>query len=146
MKAKQRIGAGLALAVLFSCLASAKQAQPEARDALRLASEQGPRMALAGTSSCSARACHGGLVPQDQAPQQNEHTTWITKDKHANAYLVLFNDRSEQIARNLKDPAGQVVPAHENDRCLACHTNNLSTFDSRRLPALRGRDPRRGGL
>jgi serine/threonine protein kinase len=105
-------------------------------DALSLASEQRPRMTLAGSGSCSARACHGGLVPQDQAPQQNEHTTWITQDKHANAYLVLFNERSKQIARHVKNPAGQIVPAPENDRCLACHTNSLSLSDFDLSPAL----------
>jgi hypothetical protein len=86
---------------------------------------QGPRtlapsVGVVGTYGCSARACHGGLEPLLQtAVLQNEHTTWLLRDKHANAYRVLFDERSKLIARNL----GGKAPAHEDVRCLACHTN-----------------------
>jgi hypothetical protein len=43
-------------------------------------------------------------------------------DKHAHAYDVLLNDRSRMIARNLAKPTGQLKEAHEDERCLACHS------------------------
>ena len=73
---------------------------------------------FAGTASCSGRSCHGGLEPQpNQQIGQNEYTLWLTHDKHADAYRVLFNERSERIARNL----GGAQKAHEDARCLSCH-------------------------
>jgi hypothetical protein len=49
---------------------------------------------------------------------RNEHTTWITQDRHAEAYLVLFSRRSREMATRLNQGK---VPAHEDARCLACH-------------------------
>jgi hypothetical protein len=49
---------------------------------------------------------------------RNEHTTWITQDRHANAYAVLFSRRSREMATRLNQGK---VPAHEDKRCLACH-------------------------
>ena len=79
--------------------------------------------AVRGASSCAAMACHGSIRPA--APNlfpsnvlRNEHTTWVTQDKHANAYQVLFSNRSRLIAQKL---TGGKVPAHEDARCLACH-------------------------
>jgi hypothetical protein len=76
---------------------------------------------LAGTASCSGRACHGGLEPT-AAPGRtilrDEYTKWLGQDKHAQAYEVLFDERSVRIAKNLGIPH-----AHLDLRCLACHTN-----------------------
>lgn len=71
-----------------------------------------------GTASCSGRSCHGGLdsTPLKQI-SQNEYTEWLTHDKHADAFRVLFDKRSEDIARNL----GGANKAHEDARCLSCH-------------------------
>src|SRR4051812_24752070 len=44
---------------------------------------------IAGTASCSARGCHGGIDPMSDSHgncQQNEFTLWV-QDRHANAYL-----------------------------------------------------------
>jgi Cytochrome c554 and c-prime len=82
--------------------------------------------AYKGAGSCSAVACHGGIAPlAGSAVLRNEHTTWISDDRHSRAFQVLFDERSQRIARNLagdKDP----VPAHEDARCLACHTTPRS--------------------
>lgn len=80
-------------------------------------------MALVGTASCSARGCHGGIEPRSGATcQQNEYSLWV-RDRHADAYRVLFNDRSKKIAELLNGPK---PAAHEDARCLACHTNPLT--------------------
>ncbi len=78
-----------------------------------------------GAGSCSATACHGGIVPSERSRSQvlrNEHTTWISDDKHSRAYQVLFNDRSARIAKNLANAPADFIPAHQDLRCLACHT------------------------
>jgi hypothetical protein len=70
-----------------------------------------------GTSSCSARACHGSLAPVgDDLVRRDEYTKWLVTDKHAQAYLVLFEERSRAIAKNL----GLKAP-HTAEQCLACH-------------------------
>jgi hypothetical protein len=87
---------------------------------------------VVGTYGCSARACHGGLEPlRGPGVLQNEHTTWILHDPHADAYRVLFDDRSKSIAKNL----GGQAPAHEDVRCLACHTNPW-TATAEKTPAI----------
>jgi hypothetical protein len=82
-------------------------------------------LAVQGAGSCSATACHGSTSPaaRDAYPSQklvlrNEHTTWISQDRHANAYGVLFSSRSREMATRLNQGK---VPAHEDARCLACH-------------------------
>ncbi|MGE3808963.1 MAG: multiheme c-type cytochrome [Gemmataceae bacterium] len=79
--------------------------------------------AFTGTASCSGRACHGSIEPHaGQLILQNEHTTWITLDRHNTAYAVLKNERSQRIARNLR----LEKPAHEATECLVCHTTPLA--------------------
>ncbi|MBI3822748.1 MAG: hypothetical protein HY289_08710 [Planctomycetes bacterium] len=77
--------------------------------------------ALAGTPTCSARGCHGGIdaTPNPDRCQQNEYMQWA-RDPHADAYRTLFSERSQNIAKHLGDKK-----AHEDPRCLACHTNLL---------------------
>lgn len=72
---------------------------------------------FAGTASCSGRSCHGGLEPSGAKIRQDEYTEWLTHDKHADAFQVLFNERSETIVRNL----GDHKKAYEDIRCLSCH-------------------------
>ncbi len=70
-----------------------------------------------GTSSCSGRACHGSLEPMgNELVRRNEYTKWLLHDKHAQAYLVLWGERSQTIAKNLGLKA-----AHTAEQCLACH-------------------------
>src|SRR6516165_2986238 len=74
---------------------------------------------LAGTASCSARGCHGAIEPvmNPAQCQQDEYNLWA-HDRHADAYRVLFDKRSQEISRLLGPKK-----AHEDPRCLACHTN-----------------------
>jgi hypothetical protein len=76
---------------------------------------------LAGTASCSARGCHGGIEPVQNPDhcQQNEYTHWA-RDPHADAYRTLFSERSQKISTQLRGPK-----AHEDPHCLACHANPL---------------------
>ncbi len=77
-----------------------------------------------GAGSCSATACHGSIRPSAAMLSpvlRNEHTTWLSDDAHARAYSVLFNQRSEGIARSLASSARPYKSAHLDERCLACH-------------------------
>src|SRR5262245_66433166 len=61
-----------------------------------------PTSIFTGVASCSARSCHGGLEPRPK-PEigQDEYSKWLTHDQHVRAFQVLFEERSERIARNL---------------------------------------------
>ena len=87
-----------------------------------------------GAGSCAATACHGGIAPAAERVLRNEHTTWITRDRHANAFLTLCNARSQAIAKNLP---GTHLRAHENPRCLACHSGPTETREGGRVESLR---------
>jgi hypothetical protein len=68
-----------------------------------------------GVASCASAGCHGGNGPL-QTPG-SEYTTWMMHDPHANAYAVLLEARSRDIARNMH----RGKPAHEDSLCLNCH-------------------------
>jgi len=83
--------------------------------------------ALAGTASCSARGCHGAIVPKKgERIEQNENTIWLTQDKHARAYEVLLGQRSEEIIAKLH----RTPPAEKDKQCLACHITPAAAGDS----------------
>jgi len=77
-----------------------------------------------GVQSCAGNNCHGAVQPigASRVPQ-NEYFVWSQKDKHAQAYTVLTNDRSKRIARNL----GLSDPDHPEHAslCLDCHADNV---------------------
>jgi len=50
---------------------------------------------------------------------RGEYGAWVSHDKHANAFAVLFDPRSQRIQRN----RGVSVPAHEDSLCLKCHVS-----------------------
>lgn len=70
-----------------------------------------------GVSSCSAAACHN--APLGPTPKRSEYAHWISRDKHAHAYAVLFEERSQRIQANRR----AAVPAHEDALCLKCHVS-----------------------
>ncbi len=75
-----------------------------------------------GVASCAGSNCHGATRPYlSSSVEQNEYTIWNREDPHSRAYLVLLNDRSKRIARNL----GLQKPAHESKICLDCHADNV---------------------
>jgi hypothetical protein len=78
-----------------------------------------------GAGSCSAVACHGSIKDVKSplsSVRRNEHTTWISSDKHSRAYAVLFDMRSDLIVQKLAGSESEYTKAHEDARCLACHT------------------------
>ena len=80
---------------------------------------QSPHQTL-GTVTCASSLCHGSVkLWKDSTVLQNEYLTWSRTDKHARAYNVLLNERSQRIAKNL----GLKQPAHEAKICLDCHAH-----------------------
>lgn len=73
---------------------------------------------LTGVASCSAQACHGDVRRDDAFPEiwGNEHTVWVQDDPHAKAYLMLYGQRSLDMAQRLG--LGKPYLAQE---CLTCH-------------------------
>ena len=65
-----------------------------------------------GAASCSSSNCHGGT-----STKKNQFTIWATKDKHSKAYEVLFQKKSQVMARSLKLEHA----APEDVFCLRCH-------------------------
>ncbi len=113
--------AGIAMS-LVALLWSARAQDSTAPSVMAQPANPSLSTAYKGSGSCSAVACHGGIAPlAGSTVLRNEHTTWISDDRHSRAFQVLFEDRSKRIASNMargKKP----VPAHEDTRCLACHT------------------------
>ncbi len=74
-----------------------------------------------GTSSCASMACHNGNGPRGAL--RSEYTTWVVHDRHARAYDVLFDLKSQTIIKNLNRARTETKlrPAHEEKLCLSCH-------------------------
>src|SRR4051812_46579982 len=85
-----------------------------------------------GPGSCASPSCHGGVTPRaDTSVWQNEYSTWVVKDKHAQAYAVLSNPVAARMAKILGLQSAEAAP-----KCLACHALSVPdeqrarTFDS----------------
>jgi hypothetical protein len=75
-----------------------------------------------GVASCANSGCHGSTQPLNATHiLQNEYYTWLSTDRHAQAYNVLFNDRSARVARNMRLKG----KAYQEAVCLDCHTTNV---------------------
>ncbi len=83
-----------------------------------------------GMNSCTASACHGGSVAATGKKREwnSSYTVWATKDPHADAYAVLFGDRSQRIVARLVFPEKvdpQKTPKEYRSflekRCATCH-------------------------
>ncbi len=82
---------------------------------------KGPDIHL-GVTSCGGSTCHGATQPvRGSQVLQNEYLIWQRQDKHAKAYAVLLEPRSQRIARNLGLP-----DAHTAKVCLDCHADNVA--------------------
>ncbi len=74
-----------------------------------------------GVASCAGSTCHGAVERlKGSSVAQNEYITWSRKDKHAKAYAVLGEERSQRIARNLG-----LGDARTAQICLDCHADNV---------------------
>src|SRR5882757_6093999 len=70
-----------------------------------------------GPGSCSSPSCHGGVQPRsDTSVLQNEYSTWVLKDKHAQAFAALSLPVAVRMAKILGLPRAFDAP-----KCLACH-------------------------
>lgn len=83
-----------------------------------------------GPGGCAASSCHGSVVPKTTTRIfQNEYSIWITQDRHAKAYSVLYNDVSKHMWEILNTDSEWVSkenPSHdkapyEAKKCLDCH-------------------------
>src|SRR5579862_5659171 len=73
-----------------------------------------------GPGSCASTACHGAITPQNiNEVLQNEYSTWIVKDKHAQSYKALTGAVGERMAGILG-----LGKAETAAKCLACHALN----------------------
>jgi hypothetical protein len=73
-----------------------------------------------GPGSCASSACHGSITPQNvNEVLQNEYSTWIVKDKHAQSYKALTGAVGKRMAGILGLGKAETAP-----RCLACHALN----------------------
>ena len=93
------------------------------------------RPLFVASSSCAGQGCHGRALP-DPLPQsaweadkdderwRSSYTIWRAYDPHARAYAVLLEPASIRIAQRLWGPNAK---AHEEQRCLSCHSDNHST-------------------
>ena len=91
----------LPFVVLWACLAPAAAQQ------------------FRGAGGCSGASCHGRTSAAPEAQSRipaNEYSVWAVRDKHANAYKALADDRSRRMAETLK-----LGPAERAPRCLSCH-------------------------
>jgi hypothetical protein len=78
---------------------------------------QAPKVLWLGSGSCAAMGCHNanGLSGE----QRSEYTTWVSHDRHARAYEVLYSVKSRTISANLKRPKA----AANDSLCLNCHVH-----------------------
>ena len=75
-----------------------------------------------GVASCAGSTCHGAVERlKGSSVAQNEYITWSRRDKHAKAYTVLGEERSQRIARNLG-----LGDARTATLCLDCHADNVA--------------------
>jgi hypothetical protein len=73
-----------------------------------------------GPGSCASTSCHGSVTPRmENDVLQNEYSTWIVKDKHAQSYKALTGNIGERMAGILGLGKAEAAP-----RCLACHALN----------------------
>lgn len=76
---------------------------------------------FSGTSSCSGRACHGGLGPA--GAKDCEYTTFmLAPDPHTRAFAVLGQERSRVMVKNLRQLKTVDEAKPQTDAlCLSCH-------------------------
>jgi hypothetical protein len=70
-----------------------------------------------GVASCSSMACHHFNGAKGSA--RSEYSTWAGFDKHARAYAVLEDPRSDRIVKNLYGTGPG--SATKTELCLKCH-------------------------
>src|SRR5437763_588117 len=78
----------------------AREAGPSEAAQAAPAGEAGARgLRWMGVASCASGACHHQNGPRGS--KRSEYTTWAGYDRHARAFQVLYEERSERMVRNL---------------------------------------------
>ncbi len=92
------------------------------------AAKEKPGATWMGVATCSAAGCHHGNGGREQAG--SEYSTWAAHDKHAKAFAVLENERSQRMMRNL---FGEKTTrrATAEGLCLKCHAMYGGEDDAR---------------
>ncbi len=112
----RRTGAVRGLSLVLACMLAMSAVGARAADAIRVRDHT-----HLGVASCASSVCHGKLSPQkDKDVWLNEYRIWSSQDLHAQAYRVLSNDRSKQIAAKLG-----LSNAATARICLDCHADNV---------------------
>jgi hypothetical protein len=75
-----------------------------------------------GVRECAGGPCHGSATAVGERIKENEHTIWLRRDRHAEAYKTLLTERSRSIAKNY----GLDKPPSESEVCLDCHSDNAA--------------------
>jgi hypothetical protein len=110
------------IAIVLLVLCGAAGFSPPEQETGGLKPAAPPTGRYAGVASCVNSGCHGSTQPLNATRVlQNEYYTWLNSDRHAQAYNLLFSDRSARIARNMR----LRKRAYEEAVCLDCHTTNV---------------------
>ncbi len=85
-----------------------------------------------GNTGCLAAACHGGPASDslsgkfDANTWQGSGTCFTARDPHTRAYSLLTDKPDRPVratARQIMERLHSAIPATEDARCLACHSN-----------------------
>lgn len=122
--------------------------QARTRGAVTLPADPGPPVGKAvplhtavGNTGCMSAACHGNSAASalsghfDANTWQGSGTCWEARDPHNRAYSLLTDKPMRPVratAAQIMERMHSAVPATEDARCLACHSNPaLATHDSK---------------
>ncbi|HSQ54145.1 MAG TPA: multiheme c-type cytochrome [Gemmata sp.] len=141
----------IGLAVLFAAIAAwfalAARAETEVHfpsPDSTLGTVPMPKGAAIGISGCLASACHGAPAEQLLAGKINGPTwmssgsCWFAADPHAGTFDLLTDHPRRPVrvtAGEMMKRLGSPIPATEDSRCLACHTNPSLANPDRGEPA-----------
>jgi hypothetical protein len=80
---------------------------------------------LVGVGSCTASGCHG--AGSATSVVGSEYNIWISKDPHAQAHSVLYDERSLRMLRLLDGrPLDDPVEPYADARCVGCHSSVMA--------------------
>jgi Cytochrome c554 and c-prime len=88
-----------------------------------------PQAKVKGNLSCASASCHAA---GDEGKPGSEYSTWVNSDPHYRAFDVLFNAKSQSIAKTLdaRGPNGKLIAANENESCLHCHSPETDSAEN----------------
>lgn len=118
------------LIVVLACLGCADRSPSEAVEVTPVVQPNEPAAEqvgwrLVGVGACTSSGCHGGSKPNQIVG--SEYNIWIAEDPHAQAYSVLYDDRSLRMVQLLDGPDWDPTRgAHEDQRCLSCHSTTFA--------------------